>query len=170
MNEALHSPFSIEDRRTGASLSNRARREHANRRRRNRPRRRQPLVVVDHAAPAPHLVEVVIEAVCRHRNHSNDLAGFHLASPNSDGPARRIGLKLQNRVVRSQQGIRNLRPCGNPAAADPFRGPAVALRKAEPNPVADPSGSKLPSYAVCGRDRPTSSDERGRATSRLTGC
>jgi hypothetical protein len=46
------------------------------------------VVVLDHTTPAPHLVHVVVEAVCRDRDHLNDRSDCDLAVTEWDGRTR----------------------------------------------------------------------------------
>jgi len=99
VDEPAESALAIEHRRAGAALPNRARRKDTNRAWRNFGPSKKPPVVVDHTTPAPHLVDVVVKAVCRNRDHLNDLSACDFSFAEWDRRARGVVGELQDRVV-----------------------------------------------------------------------
>jgi len=99
VDEASESPATIEHWRTGTALANRARRKHSYGRGGKLARGREAAVVVDDAAPASHLVNVVVEAIGRHRKHADDLARRDDSFTNGDRATRRVPVELQHGIV-----------------------------------------------------------------------
>jgi hypothetical protein len=94
VDEPSEPPANVEHWRTGAALTNWARREHAYRSRGNLARGNETVVIIDDATPAAHLMNVVVETVGRHGKHTNDFARRNVSFTDRYRRARRVPIEL----------------------------------------------------------------------------